>query len=41
MTIETAIFDRVRGAGLTAGYYSHDEPMTGIFESRKYDKISH
>jgi phospholipase C len=40
VTIETAIFDRVRGAGLTAGYYYHDEPMTKIFESRKYDGIS-
>ena len=41
VTIETAIFDRLRDAGLTAGYYYHDEPMTGIFESRKYGGISH
>ena len=38
--IQTAIFDRVRAAGLTAGYYYHAEPMTGIFESRKYDDVS-
>jgi phospholipase C len=41
VTIETTIFDRVREAGLTAGYYYHDEPMTGIFESRKYDDIAY
>lgn len=38
--IPTAIFDRVRGAGLTAGYYYFGEPMTGLFKSRKYDDIS-
>ena len=38
--IETAIFDRVRGAGLTAGYYSYGEPMTGLFPQKKYDDIS-
>ncbi len=41
VTIETAIFDRVRGAGLTAGYYYHAAPITGLFESRRYDDISH
>ena len=40
-TIETAIFDRVREAGLTAGYYYHGEPMTGLFASKKYDDISY
>ena len=39
--IETAIFDRVRAAGLTAGYYHHGEPMTGLFRSRKYDDITY
>ena len=39
--IETAIFDRVRAAGLTAGYYAFGEPMTGLFRSRKYDDITY
>lgn len=39
--IETAIFDRVRGAGLNAGYYHHGEPMTGLFRSKKYDDITY
>jgi phospholipase C len=39
--IPTAIFDRVREAGLTAGYYYHATPITGLFESRKYDAIGH
>jgi phospholipase C len=38
--IETAIFDRVREAGLTTAYYFHGEPMTGLFRSKKYDDIS-
>jgi phospholipase C len=41
VTIETAIFDRLRDAGRTAGYYYHAEPMTGLFASRKYDSISY
>ena len=40
-TIQTAIFDRVLDAGLTARYYSHGEPMTGLFKSKKYDWISY
>jgi phospholipase C len=39
--IATAIFDRVRAAGLTAGYYYFGEPMTGLFRSKKYDDIAH
>jgi len=39
--IPTAIFDRVRDAGLTAAYYYHGEPMTGLFYSKKYDDISY
>ena len=39
--LETAIFDRVRDAGLSAGYYYFGEPMTGLFASGKYDDISH
>lgn len=38
--IETAIFDRVRAAGLTTAYYYFGEPMTGLFKSRRYDDIS-
>jgi phospholipase C len=39
--IETAIFDRVRAAGHTAGYYHQGEPMTGLFRSKKYDDITY
>jgi len=39
-TIPTAIFDRVRGAGQTTAYYHHGEPMTGLFQSKKYDDIT-
>ena len=28
-------------AGLTAAYYHHGEPMTGLFASRKYDDITY
>ena len=38
--IETAIFDRVRAAGLTTGYYYFGEPMTGLFKSKRYDDIA-
>ena len=39
-TIQTTIFDRVRQAGLRAAYYYHGEPMTGLFQSKRYDDIS-
>ena len=39
--IETTIFDRVRGAGLRAGYYHQGEPMTGLFRTQKYDDLTH
>ncbi len=39
--IQTTIWDRLAGAGLTGGYYSYGEPMTGVFDSKKYDAISH
>jgi phospholipase C len=39
--IDLTIFDRVHAAGLTAGYYHWGEPMTGLFESRRYDKITY
>ena len=39
--IETTIFDRLREAGLTAGYYYHASPIMGLFQSRRYDGISY
>ena len=41
VVIPVAIFDRVRDAGLTAGYYYHESPVTGLFASRRYDDISY
>ncbi len=39
--IQTAIWDRIKDAGLTGGYYSYGEPMTAVFDSKKYNDISH
>ncbi len=39
--IQTTIWDRLAGAELTGGYYSYGEPMTAVFDSKKYDTISH
>lgn len=39
--LETAIFDRLKEADLTGGYYYFGEPMTGLFASKKYDSISY
>ncbi|MFO1323563.1 MAG: alkaline phosphatase family protein [Burkholderiales bacterium] len=39
-TIPLAIFDRVRAAGLRTAYYYHGEPMTGLFQSKRYDDIA-
>jgi phospholipase C len=39
--ISTTIFDRVAAAGLRAAYYYHGEPMTGLFKSKRYDRLSH
>lgn len=39
--ISTTIFDRVTAAGLHAAYYHHGEPMTGLFKSKKYDRITY
>lgn len=39
--LELAIWDRLAEKGLTGGYYYAHEPMTGLFESRRYDGISH
>jgi phospholipase C len=41
VAIETAIFDRLREKRLTAGYYYHGDPVTGLFATRKYDDISY
>ena len=38
--IQTAIWDRLEGAGLTGGYYAYGEPMTGVFASHKYTDIT-
>ena len=38
--IQTTIFDRVRQAGLRTAYYYHGEPMTGLFQNKRYDDIS-
>jgi phospholipase C len=39
--IATTIWDRAKDAGLTSGYYSYGEPMTSVFDSKKYEDISH
>ena len=39
--LDTAIFDRMHDAGLTCGYYTWDEPITGLFASRRYDDITY
>jgi phospholipase C len=39
--LQLAIWDRLAEAGLDGKYYFHTEPMTGLFQSGKYDKISH
>ncbi len=39
--LKLAIWDRLQEAGLTGKYYYHVEPMTGLFASGRYDKISH
>jgi phospholipase C len=38
--VKLAIWDRLEAAGLKGKYYFHSEPMTGLFKSGKYDKIS-
>ena len=39
--LDLAIFDRTAAAGLSAGYYTWGEPMTGLFASRRYDGITY
>lgn len=38
--LDLAIFDRLTDAGLTSAYYSPGEPMTHLFESKKYDDLT-
>jgi phospholipase C len=39
--LDLAIFDRLTEGGLTSAYYSPGEPMTLLFESKKYDGLTH
>lgn len=39
--LELAIFDRLTEKGLTSAYYSPGEPMTGLFQSKRYDALTH
>ncbi len=39
--LQLAIWDRLAEAKLTGKYYFHTEPMTGLFQSGRYDAISH
>ncbi len=39
--LELAIFDRLKEANLTSGYYTWGEPMTELFASKKYDSITY
>jgi phospholipase C len=39
--LQTSIFDRVWDADLTGAYYTHGEPMTGLFASKKYDRVTY
>lgn len=38
--LELAIFDRLMEKDLTSAYYSPGEPMTGLFQSKKYDSLT-
>src|SRR5262249_55565918 len=38
--LQLAIFDRLQAAHLSSAYYTWGEPMTGLFESRKYDSLT-
>ena len=40
-TWRLAIFDRLKEAKLTSGYYTWGEPMTELYASKKYDAITH
>ena len=39
--IQTTIWDRIKAAGLTGGYYAYGDPMTAVFDSKKYNDITH
>lgn len=38
--LDLAIFDRLMEKDLTSAYYSPGEPMTGLFQSKKYDDLT-
>ena len=37
--VQLAIFDRLRDAGVSAGYYAGKEPQSNAYNSRKYDSL--
>jgi phospholipase C len=39
--LELAIFDRLTDKGLSSAYYSPGEPMTHLFQSKKYDSLTY
>jgi phospholipase C len=39
--LQLAIWDRLRDAGVTGGYYAGQEPNSYQYESKKYDAITH
>jgi phospholipase C len=39
--IDLAIWDRLRDAGISAGYYAGKEPTSYQFQNRRYDAITH
>src|SRR5262249_5211341 len=39
--VKLTIFDRLRDAGISAGYYAGVEPQSYVFASHKYDKITY
>lgn len=38
--LDLAIWDRLAAAGVSHKYYFHTEPMTGLYASGRYDKLS-
>ncbi len=39
--LQLTIFDRLWDAGLTGSYYFHSEPMSGLFQSDRYDRMTY
>jgi phospholipase C len=40
-SLQLAIWDRLRAAGVTGGYYAGQEPNSYQYQSKKYDAITH